>query len=170
MQRITPDKLASWYRQLGPAVRLYVAQWINPSDAEDVVQELFTKLTRQPREPANVRAWLFRAARHAAVNATRSRRRRSHHEAASALLRPAHRGTCDETSALDAKLAQQAIDQLPREQREVIVLRIWGQLEWKEIAATTGCPVSTAFSRYQRGLDAVRARLESTCTSKRTND
>ena len=47
---------------------------------------------------------------------------------------------------------QSALRMLPDEQREVLVLRIWGQLMFDEAAAVIGVSPNTAASRYRYGL------------------
>jgi RNA polymerase sigma-70 factor (ECF subfamily) len=49
---------------------------------------------------------------------------------------------------------------LPDEQREVIVLRLWSGLTLAEVAELCQAPVSTVFSRYRTGLAALRRRFE----------
>jgi RNA polymerase sigma-70 factor (ECF subfamily) len=50
--------------------------------------------------------------------------------------------------------------ELPLEQREVIVARIWGGLTFEDIACVADCSVPTAHRRYHAGLAALRERLE----------
>ncbi|MFA9477414.1 RNA polymerase sigma factor [Phycisphaerales bacterium AB-hyl4] len=162
MSGIEPESLACWYGRLAPALVLYVRQWLDAAAAEDVVQEVFAKLMRQRRPPDAVQAWLFRAARHAALNARRSQGRRSRHEAARATTQ-VDWFQADPAAMLDARTAEATLARLPDEQREVIVLRIWGQLGWQAIADLVGRPVSTTFSQYRSGLENLRQRLEQPC-------
>ncbi len=162
MSPIEPHSVVQWYRRFAPALVLYARQWLDPAEAEDVVQEAFASLIVQPREPASPQAWLFRVVRNASLHAVRSRRRRRRHEAA----RAGHSNGwfhADVTQPLDGRIAEAALRRLEPDQREVIVLRIWGQLAWREIAELTGRPTSTLFSQYERGLKSLRERLESSC-------
>jgi RNA polymerase sigma-70 factor (ECF subfamily) len=52
-----------------------------------------------------------------------------------------------------------ALRQLPAEQREVVVLKIWGELSFPQIASTLEVPVNTAASRYRYALARLRATL-----------
>ena len=56
-----------------------------------------------------------------------------------------------------------ALEQLPPEQREVIVARLWGGLSFEQIAAVAGCSASTAFRRYEAGIEALRRLLGVSC-------
>jgi RNA polymerase sigma-70 factor (ECF subfamily) len=67
---------------------------------------------------------------------------------------------------IDASAAQQILAELPDEQREIILLRIWGGLSWPEAAEVLGQPMSTLFSRYKAGLATIRLRMEpSSCNT-----
>ena len=50
---------------------------------------------------------------------------------------------------------------LPAEQREVVVLRIWHDLGFADIAALQACSINTALSRYQYALKNLRKELGS---------
>jgi RNA polymerase sigma-70 factor (ECF subfamily) len=51
---------------------------------------------------------------------------------------------------------QSALRDLPVEQREVITLRVWGQMTFDELATTLGIPAKTAESRYRYGLSKLK--------------
>src|SRR6476469_8790661 len=59
------------------ALALYARQWLDPSSAEDAVQEALADLLSQRRAPEDPVAWMFRAVRNAAIDHSRvaSRRR-----------------------------------------------------------------------------------------------
>ncbi len=52
------------------------------------------------------------------------------------------------------------LDKLPSDQREVIVLRHYADLSFKEIAAMTGCSINTALGRMRYGLLNMRKMME----------
>jgi RNA polymerase sigma-70 factor (ECF subfamily) len=52
------------------------------------------------------------------------------------------------------------LTELPVEQREVIVLKIWHQCTFEEIAAVMEIPANTAAGRYRYGLQKLRNKLE----------
>lgn len=161
MSRPSPERLSRLLRERGPALVLYARQWCrNP---EDVVQEAFLELIEQPTEPANVVAWLYRVVRHRALNASRSAARRARRESAVAL--PGEAWFEPEGEPLAAE-ASAALRQLPLDEREVIVARLWGGLSFQEVAELTGTSLSTAYRRYQAGLEALRERLGVRCPEK----
>ena len=55
---------------------------------------------------------------------------------------------------------QSTLDELPDEQREIIILRVWGQMTFEEAAAALGIPANTAASRYRYGLARLKERLQ----------
>ena len=55
---------------------------------------------------------------------------------------------------------QSAIGELPVEQREIIVLRVWGQMTFDEAASALDISPNTAASRYRYGLAKLKERLE----------
>ncbi len=59
----------------------------------------------------------------------------------------------------DADLAQ-AVKTLPPHLREVLVLKIWGELTFRQIAETLDLPPATAASRYRYALEHLRTALK----------
>lgn len=60
------------------------------------------------------------------------------------------------TSLEDRMLLHKALSQLPVNQREVVVLRIYEELRFHEIAAILGCNLSTVKSRFRLGVKNLR--------------
>jgi RNA polymerase sigma-70 factor (ECF subfamily) len=155
MPPLAPDELGRLYRQLAPALRLYARQW--PGAGEDLVQDAFVKLARQSPPPAQIRPWLYRVVRNGALTTcrTEARRRRREGEVSSS---EAWFAAADER--LDAAEAARLLADLPLEQREVIVARVWGGLTFEEIARLMAGTLSTVHRRHQAGLAALKERLE----------
>ncbi len=149
------------------ALTLYARQWCQTP--EDIVQDVFLLLMREPVAPENAVGWLYRAVRNKALNAARAGRRRAHHEA-----QAAHRGepwlVAGAADRLDAAVAAEALADLPLEQREAIVARLWGGLSLEETARLMGTSLTTAYRRYQRGIAALRERLEGKCRQTKTHE
>jgi DNA-directed RNA polymerase specialized sigma24 family protein len=64
--------------------------------------------------------------------------------------------------------AEQALRELPAEFREVVVLRIWGELGLAQIAEITQTSVSTVHKRYNDAIDRLRNLLEKPCPTNLT--
>ena len=138
----------------GASLVLYAQQWCHVP--EDVVQEAFVRLMRQRPLPENTVGWLYRVVRNEAVSASRSSGRRARHEAAAGSKRePWFKSAGDD--AIDASAAVAALESLPIEQREAIVLRYVADLSLSEVAAVLGIPEGTAKSHIFRGLAKLRA-------------
>ena len=70
--------------------------------------------------------------------------------------------------SLDAIVATRALAELPLDQREVIVARLWGGLSLEEVAKLTGSSVSSVHRLYHRGLSSLRERLRVPCPARNT--
>ena len=160
--------LGGWFDAYAAGLVLYARQWLPLEAAEDVVQGVFLRLMSQWRSPGNVKAWLYRSVRNAAIDRQRlEKRRHVFEERQAAEHRPHLQHKTDDL--LDAGAVEKAIDSLPPEQRELIVLRIWGEMAFREISEVTGLSISTLFSRYQAALAALREAMERPRCKTRTD-
>ena len=155
MPRIAPEELGRLYRAHAPALRLYARQW--PEGGEDLVQDAFLALARQSPVPEQVLPWLYRVVRNGALAAGRGAARRRRREGRASAPEAWFAAAEDR---LDGREATRLLAELPLEQREVVVARVWGGLTFEEVAGLTGCSLPTAYRRYQAGLAALRERLE----------
>ena len=65
-------------------------------------------------------------------------------------------------SLVETALAiEQSLRQLPPDQREVVVLRVWGGMTFREVADALDISPNTAASRYRYGLTRLRGLLSS---------
>ena len=112
------------------ALVLYARQFC--AAPEDVVQETFVKLLRQPQPPQPIVPWLYRVVRHAAISASRASQRRRRHETHAARPESAW-FVRNAEAALDAAEVTDALQRLSAETREVITLHLWGGLTFAEI-------------------------------------
>lgn len=131
-------------------------------DAEDVLQEVFGRIASEKRCPAcaeATRSYLFTAVRNASYSVLRSRHRRR--ELASAWAGDADM-TCGDASdsIIQSQLMRHAFGALPTEQREVLVLKVYDQMSFKEIAEAVGASISTVASRYRYAIAKLREALE----------
>jgi RNA polymerase sigma factor (sigma-70 family) len=160
MPPIEPTVLGQFYRQHAPALRLYARQW--GSSAEDLVQTAFVRLAQQSPPPEKILPWLYSVVRNEALSTQRSAFRRRQREE----QRGNPEAWFDATeSRLDAVEVAGALATVPLDLREVIVGRIWGGLSFEEIGALVGCSLSTAYRRYEAGLNCLRERFPCNQTS-----
>lgn len=155
-----PDQWTTWLSQHGAALVLFARQWIaSRADAEDVVQEAFVRFWRSRDRVADPTAYLYACVKHCALDWQRGRSRQSRREEATA--RP------EAESFFTGPLEQQerrtsieaALLGLPDEQREVLVMRIWGGLSFPQIAAALQISANTVVSRYRYALAKLRKQL-----------
>lgn len=135
-----------------------------PARAEDAVHEAFARLCRRIGEPTKDHvAYVFSAVRNAAVDQVRrlSLETESRLDAAAMFdLNPAD----PRQQMLEAERAAsvaRALAGLADEQREIIVLRIYGGLRFQQIAEVVDLPLATVTTRYRRALERLKVRLES---------
>jgi RNA polymerase sigma-70 factor, ECF subfamily len=146
-------------------VRVYaVCRALAGSDADDCAQDALLKLLthlrhRDPARAAPLIAIALRIARNVCIDRARSARVR-----AGPALDPGTVTTPGHGDALDdarrADLVRAAVFALPDDQRAVIALRMWGELDYAEIARIEGVPVGTIRSRLSRARDALKGALE----------
>lgn len=158
------DRFTALFRRVGPATyRLALAITGDATAAEDVVQEAFARVfSRTERCDADARdlgaldGFVRRTARNLALDHLRRRKVASDkaREAAAALLRPAGPEPGD---GVDAAAVSSALFDLPVEQREVVVLRVWEGLTFPEIAERTEVPLGTVHSRFRYALERLRS-------------
>ena len=174
LERHEAAAFAELYDQFAPRVLGLLVQ-ILPSrgDADDVLREVFHRLTREARalahDGASVAAWLILAARAAALE----RRRHSRHDQD----RPAEPGTSpapglgsqvppgwlprpEAIRLIDERAAifQKVVNQLPKPQREALDLAIFSGRSETEIAAQSGEPLGRARSGLRAAVTFVRHR------------
>lgn len=131
-------------------------------DADDVVQlALERALARhQQWDPASrLDSWIFGIIRNAWIDEVRARQRRGPHIEIDAL---AETGVPDPTEAeADMMSVQEALAQLPEEQRTAVMLVLVEGLSYKEAAAAMNVPIGTLTSRLARGREALQGLLSS---------
>jgi RNA polymerase sigma-70 factor (ECF subfamily) len=154
------DDWQTCFRQLGPALLLFARRWTNcRAEAEDVVQEAFVRFWRRQHSIEN-RALLYAAVRSAALDRLRSEQRRARREAVAALDRESHFEPQFTTMDQGQQMLAAAVERLPNEQREVVVLKIWNELTFAEIGHVLEISQNTAASRYRYALGALKKTLQ----------
>jgi RNA polymerase sigma-70 factor (ECF subfamily) len=147
------------FTALAPGLVLFARQWVRSgADAEDIVQEAFVRFWRQNRDVAN-RGLLYATVRSVALDLIRKDSRRARREAEAysdtvQTIEPQFEADHD-----SQRLLAGAINRLPHEQREVLVMKIWNDLTFAEIGEGLGISQNTAASRYRYALTALRKDL-----------
>ena len=172
-QRIS-DAVRKDYPGLQAFIRKRVA---NQSDAEDILQEIFFELVeayRLMKPVEQVTAWLFRVARNRITDLFRRRSREAR------VTEPAKFNEQGEELLLDELLPSpeagpdaayargvlvealdDALEELPEEQREVFIAHELMGYSFKELAEQSGTSVNTLLSRKHYAVLHLRKRLQS---------
>lgn len=166
--RLDHDDWKHWFSQYGPKLLLCARQWTRSlADAEDVVQEAFVRYWRHQRHlPGDPQALLVTSVRRAALDlARREGRRAAREELADGGLeeRDAYFAPPPGESGERREQLEAALRELPPEQCEVLVLKIWNGLTFEQIAEVLDLSPNTAASRYRYGLAALRKLLNPLC-------
>ena len=127
----------------------------NREAAEDAIHGVFARLLQHDALPADPRPYVFRAVRNAALDAGRRARTRRD----SLFVAAAEPRARDPAPALRRDEVEHFLRALPPDERETIVLKIYGGLTFQEIADVREVPLPTVASWYRRGLDQLRTLL-----------
>lgn len=144
----------------------------NQAEAEDLVQETCLRALRamaRLRPDSNVKSWLFTILRNIWLNQLRQRKTAPDIVDLDADEHGANRAVDSSrdphaayVSDLEGEQVRRAIEQLPLEFREIILLREYEELSYEEIATMLQCPVGTVMSRLARARSKLRDRLVAT--------
>jgi RNA polymerase sigma-70 factor (ECF subfamily) len=153
---VTHEDWKSCFAQLGPGLVLFARQFVRTSaDAEDIVQDAFVRFWRK-QHSVNDKGLLYATVRSVALDLLRRDARRARREvSASADMEQTTEPHFDFDDGSQRALAA-AIDLLPVEQREVLVMKIWNELTFAEIASALSISQNTAASRYRYALAALK--------------
>ena len=143
----------------------YLVRRVGVDDAEpllgDVFRVAFEKRSTYDCERSNARPWLYGIATNLLARHRRTEARRI--RATARLLarqRPADDPTDQVIATLDAlelwPQVADAVDRLPEQERDALLLYVWEELGYEEIAAALGVPVGTVRSRLNRARLSLR--------------
>jgi RNA polymerase sigma factor (sigma-70 family) len=155
------------YRQHGAALLLFASAISGDRGrAQDAVHQVFLKAIENGSvgKAINKKAYLFACVRNAVLNEAKHQNRNMPLNIDSAWFSPPDRDYAGEQNL------RRALGDLPHDQREVIVLHIWGKLTFSEIGGLLGVSSNTAASRYRYALVKLRGSMlakENSCADSR---
>lgn len=147
-----------WLACHAPKLLLFARQQSRcEADAHELVQDAIVEAWRAQADGATpAPALVFRLIRCRAIDLARRNDRRSDREAANQAEMGQEWFALEIEDRERARLLQAALARLPESQREVVTLKIWGELTFAEIAAALDIPANTAASRYRYALEDLR--------------
>jgi RNA polymerase sigma-70 factor, ECF subfamily len=168
------DAFAELLQLYGPRLYGYYLRTSGSTQqAEDLLQDLFVRLLekiKNYRHENKFDNWLFTVA----ANLARDQARRKDNKLISldqnsddSKTTPVARLIADQATPLEQLLQheqhdklKQALQQLPQQDREIIMLRHYGQLSFKEIAEHFEMPIGSALAKVHRGLKKLKRILK----------
>ena len=158
----------AWLHANSPRLMLYARQQTRSEhDAEDVLQAALVQLVYAV-ELGELNGgheqwlpWIISAIRHQATDAARRQATRQNYVQKAEPASEEHNPWL--SSALDDEVRRRHVESvlrtLPPDYAEVLILRIWEELSFRQIAAVVGDKLHTVTSRYRRALDILREKL-----------
>ena len=150
-----------WDRYGSDLLAFLAARLCCRHDAEDVLQSLFVRIVDRRRVLARARyldGYLYRMACNEAATYLRNHRRRKDRTASAEpwlIARETDEPAYDRVEQLQVMLSR-----LPQAQREVMVLKVYRDKTFQEIARLLDIPLNTAASRYRYGMERLRELLK----------
>ncbi|HXW90395.1 MAG TPA: RNA polymerase sigma factor [Terriglobales bacterium] len=161
-------EIESLYRQHGSALLLFATAIAGDRGrAHDAVQQVFLKMIEDGnlRQVEDKKAYLFACVRNVVLNEAKVQRRNTVLDPDSAWFNPPDRDYAAELNL------RRALCTLPDDQRQVVVLHVWGELTFSQIADLLEISASTAASRYRYALARLRESMcakEDSCANSRS--
>jgi RNA polymerase sigma-70 factor (ECF subfamily) len=154
------DNWRDWFNAWGDRFLLFARQQTSShAEAEDILQEAIVHVwSRREVFPRIEPGIVFTQIRRKAIDHARSKKRRQAREEAYATdNEPGCFEAPDDDGTEEVRLA---LEQLPQDQREVLVLKIWGEQTFDSIGRTLDISPNTAASRYRYGMEQLRKLLK----------
>ena len=151
------DEWRRWIANHAPRLLLFARQTArSEADAQDLVQEALTECWQRNGAGTPPLPLLFATIRRRAIDLARREDRRMNREQTVVLNDAQPWFDTGVEQREFSRMIQMAMAELPPEQREVITLKIWGEMTFAEIGEALGIPANTAASRFRYGLSELR--------------
>ncbi|MDQ6615478.1 MAG: sigma-70 family RNA polymerase sigma factor [Actinomycetota bacterium] len=161
----SPAALAEVYWRHGSAVVEHARRFGQPDAADDVAQEVFVALWRNPGRfdatRGSLRTYLLAQVHNRSIDMYRSeqcRRRRQDRFCSTPEARPSPDDTV--VAADQAAHVRASLDDLPSDERVAIDLAYFGHHSYREVAQLLGQPEGTVKSRIRHGLQTIRSAMK----------
>ncbi len=155
----SPEAFKELYSRYSSRIYAYCRRFVGyKEEAEDIFQDTFKKFyeaAQQEREMTNVYGFIIKIARNLCINSKRNQKRTIEIDDT---LNISTKSRQDKEEMLD--LIKQAIDELPAEYKDVLILREYQGLSYIEIAEMTNLSLGTVKVRIFRAKDKIRTILK----------
>ena len=148
------DALSTIYDLM--ARQIYVTAYAitaNHADAEDALQDTILQIVKYApsyRAGTSARAWMLTLARHRAVDIVRRRKSIIHIEDEQLA------SIADPNDSTEIASVWELLNALKEQERQLVILRLYDELSYAEIARVMGISVAAAEKRYQRALKKLK--------------
>ena len=150
-----------WDRYAGDLLEYLQTILCSRHDAEDVLQAVFVKIVKQRRWLAQARhlnAYVYRITRNEAADYLGTRKRQGRPQSEARWWLEAIGSEKDDDGITEE--LQAALERLPAEQREVVVLKVYRSKTYEQVAELLDITRNTAASRYHYGMQKLRNMLK----------
>ncbi|HPI20399.1 MAG TPA: RNA polymerase sigma factor [Candidatus Kapabacteria bacterium] len=155
----SPEAFKELYSRYSSRIYAYCRRFIGyKEEAEDIFQDTFKKFyeaAQQEREMTNVYGFIIKIARNLCINSKRNQKRTIEIDDS---INISTKSRQDKEEMLD--LIKQAIEELPPEYKDVLILREYQGLSYIEIAEMTNLSLGTVKVRIFRAKDKIRTILK----------
>ena len=159
MSHKTNDLILEWFEEYRTQLYGYVFSLVkNRADADDIFQETFSALLRQGEKISKIKypkTYIYHIARNKSFDLMKKRKKEPV-PLDSLIFQPAHDGLSD---WFDAQMLNSALEQISEKEKEIILLKIYDGMTFREIAKVTGSLLPTVAARYLRGLKKLKKIL-----------
>ncbi|MCX5786254.1 MAG: sigma-70 family RNA polymerase sigma factor [Elusimicrobia bacterium] len=159
------DFLLRAYKEHKEGLFAYIVSFVGDhAAAEDILHEIFAKLLKEPEAYSGrggISGFLYVCARNNAFNwLKRQNKQVQYSEELDGLIDFSGKEPGNSTELKELKkLVNRALFDIPVKQREIIMLKIYKDMKFREIAEITGDPINTVIARYQYGLRKLQELL-----------
>ncbi len=159
-----PLALELVYEHFGKRLYGYLVSIVkSPSDAEEILNELFMTIVRKREQlgkALNMRTYLFAIARNLAFEMFRKSKRRQETLSGYAQYLEVREDGGGKWDPEELDSVRKAVDSLPEDQREVVVLKIFEGMTFEEISQLMRISQNTAASRYRYAIEKLREHMK----------